>query len=295
MRNHAGEILNVKVKFYRVTWNQTFSKKLFEARFVEIRSSTRHHRVRVIWQTYLSIGPYEMPLFILPGSIRPPVYDCLFLYGRISDLLPTSIFFLLALPSWRISPPRRSLSKKLRGERSVDGKCHKRKWQFRWENGNFDGRSDGILFASPCTYESLYTRVHTPPSRKKHATSGAEKYFAASFGFLFQSFGGERAGWRDSQGEPLLGQHSEIIFGPRPRFLAIRRARKQHPSLRQPLMCISFTHRRPYKVYKRMCISTIRVAKKFNSTVRNDTLDNLIISFHWKFHYATLIDVFAFH
>lgn len=82
----------------------------------------------------------------------------------------------------------------------VDGGCYKRKWQFRWENGNSDGRSDGVSFALPLDIRKfVYASSH---SVEKSTTTGAEKYFAASQSSFFNPLTAS-AGWRDSQGDSL--------------------------------------------------------------------------------------------
>lgn len=112
-------------------------------------------------------------------SFQDPFGSCLRLFvsvRRISDLLPTSLFFLLALPSWRILPPRRSLSEELR---RVDGDAIK-------ESGSFDERTETSMeeataypFA-PSERTKVCIREFTLRPAEKSTTSGAEKYFAAS-------------------------------------------------------------------------------------------------------------------
>lgn len=141
----------------------------------------------LIYRSLHAIRPFR----VLPGSFWPLLTIVCFCPPNLGPFIPTSLFFLLALPSWHISPPRRSLTEKLRGEQS-GWRCHKRKWQFRWENGNSNGGSDGVPFALSYPLDArkfVYASSHSV--RPKKARRREPKNISRPLGFLFQSFGGE--------------------------------------------------------------------------------------------------------
>lgn len=229
--------------------NQTSDKKLFDSLLDLfgniIRKCNKFKTLRVIYKhTCLDLytlykGPFSCPFQILSN----PIYDCLFLSAESQTFYITSLFFpSLALSSWRISPPRRSLLEKLHREQS-GWRCHKRKWQFRWENRNSDGGSD-IL---PCswTYESLYTRIHTLPGRKKYDVGRRKIFRGLSVPFSIL--------WRRVPADVILRETRREItcrnyFWP---MATIPRSIREQQLCDKLPQCVSFTYCTKYK-YKCM-------------------------------------------
>lgn len=137
---------------------------------------------------YRSLCTIRSALFV---SFQDSFGPCLRLFvsvRRISEpnLLPTSLFFLLALPSWRILPPRRSLSEELR---RVDGDAIK-------ESGSFDERTETSMeeataYPLPPLNVQKFVYANSHSARLKKARRRAPKNISRPLGFLFQSFGGE--------------------------------------------------------------------------------------------------------
>lgn len=99
-----------------------------------------------------------------------------------------SLFFFFLLYPYGIYRPRGALCQKSpikddRVDRGREGEsCYKRKWQFRWENGNCDGRSDGI--SSGC--RKVCIREFTLWSAEKKARCRAPKNILQPPQFSFQ-------------------------------------------------------------------------------------------------------------
>lgn len=171
--------------------------------------SSRHHCTHTRYMTnisaYRSLRASEVAL---PMSFQPlsaPIYDCLFLSAEPQTFYPRHSFFLSLL--WCISPPRRSLSKEPR--RGHRRECYKRKWQFRWENGNSEeamANTPPPHPLAPWTYESLYTRVHTPLAQT------STKIFCG-LSIFFSYLLATSAGWCDFQ-KDASDETARKIFGP---------------------------------------------------------------------------------
>lgn len=119
--------------------------------------------------------PFSCPSKILSVSI----YDCLFLSAESRTFYIHVTLFPPLLPyPHDVYRPRGALCRKSSTENKVDGDAIKESGSFDERTGNSDGGSNGISFALPRsrTHESLYTRIHTLPGRKKHDV-GRRKIF----------------------------------------------------------------------------------------------------------------------
>lgn len=117
-------------------------------------------------------------------SLLALVYDCLFLSVEPRTFYPCHFFFLLY--PCDIYRPRGTLCRKSsikddwvdRSREEVD--CYKKKWQFRWENGNCD--EDAMAYP-PDVGKFVYASSHSGRPRKKKHDVGRRKIFCSLYSF----------------------------------------------------------------------------------------------------------------
>lgn len=164
------------------------------------------------------------PVSFLPLSA--PVYDCLFLSTEnLEPFTHVTLFSLSFTLESRVSSPRPSLSEGLLRER--EGWDYKRKWQFRWENGNSDG-SDSVSSAPLDARKFVYAASHFARLKKKKARHRAPKNILPEAASRFPpsqvprrpTVRGKGRRWMPAdvilKETRRVGQHTEIIFGPWP-------------------------------------------------------------------------------